>query len=69
MSIAKSIEISVESSGSFDDCLQKGITAAAKTVKNIKSAWVKNHEVLIEKNKVKAHRVHMVVTFVLDGRA
>lgn len=68
MSIAKSIEISVESTGSFDDALQEGITQASKTVKNIKGAWVKNHEVMVEKNKVKKHRVHMVITFVIEGQ-
>lgn len=69
MSVAKSIEISIESTGSYEECLQEGITAAAKTVKNIKSAWVKNHIVVVEKNKIKKHRIHLMVTFELNDRA
>ncbi|MEZ4457334.1 MAG: dodecin family protein [Gemmatimonadales bacterium] len=69
MSIAKVIEISAESNKSLDDCLMQGIQEASKTVKNITSAWVKNHEVLVEDGKIRKHRVHLDVTFVVDGRS
>ena len=41
MSVAKHIEITAESKKGFDDAVQVGITTASKTVKGIKSAWVK----------------------------
>jgi flavin-binding protein dodecin len=69
MSIAKVIEISAESKDGFEDCLAKGIQEASKTVKNINSAWVKNHEILVEDGQIRSHRVHMAITFVLDDRA
>lgn len=66
MSIAKVIEISAESSESFEDAIRKGIAKAAKTVTQIKAAWVKEESVVIENNQVAAFRVNLKVTFVLD---
>jgi flavin-binding protein dodecin len=66
MSVAKIIELSTESPKSFEDAIQKGITLAAKTVHNIKSAWVKEQHVVIDNGKVALYRVDMKVTFVLD---
>jgi flavin-binding protein dodecin len=66
MSVAKIIEISCESPKSFEDAIQDGIARAAKTVHNIKGAWVKDQQVVIENNKVALYRVDLKVTFVLD---
>lgn len=65
MSVAKIIEISAESPKSFEDAVQIGISRASKTVKNIKSAWIKEQQVVVEKGKVTAYRVDMKVVFVL----
>ena len=66
MSVAKIIEISCESPKSFEDAIQNGIARAAKTIHNIKGAWVKERQVMIENNKVSMYRVDLKVTFVLD---
>jgi flavin-binding protein dodecin len=66
MSVAKIIEISVESSKSFEDAIVQGIAKASKTVHGIKSAWVKDQYVVIENGKVAVYRVDLKVTFVLD---
>ena len=66
MSVAKIIELSVESPKSFEDAIQNGITKASKTVHNIKSAWVKEQHVVIDNGKVVLYRVGLMVTFVLD---
>ena len=66
MSVAKVIEINAESSKSFDDAVRKGIKTAAKTVHNIKGAWVKEQKVTVEDGKVVGYRVDMMVTFVLE---
>jgi dodecin len=66
MSVAKIIEISCESPKSFEDAIQDGIARAAKTVHNIKSAWVKEQQVVVENNKVTLYRVDMKLTFVID---
>jgi dodecin len=66
MSVAKIIEISSESSKSFEDAIVSGIARASKTVHNIKSAWVKEQHVVIDNGKVALYRVDLKVTFVLD---
>jgi dodecin len=66
MSVAKIIEISCESSKSFEDAIQGGIARTSKTVHNIKGAWVKEQQVVIENNKISMYRVDLKVTFVLD---
>jgi hypothetical protein len=53
MSVAKIIEISCESPKSFEDAIQSGIARASKTIHNIKGAWVKEQQVIIENNKIR----------------
>jgi flavin-binding protein dodecin len=65
MSVAKVIEISAESSKSFEDAIQEGISRAGKTVENIKNAWVKDQQVTVKDNKVIAFRVNLKVTFII----
>ena len=66
MSVAKVIEISAESSKSFDDAINDGIKQASKTVHGIKTAWINDQQVIVEKNKVVRYRVKMKVSFVVD---
>lgn len=67
MSVAKTIEISAESSQGFGDAIQKGIARANETVKNVEGAWVKDQQVVVENGKVTTYRVHLKVTFLLEG--
>jgi len=66
MSVAKIIELSAESSKSFEDAIQDGIRRASKTIHGTKSAWVKEQHVVIDNGKVALYRVDLKVTFVLD---
>lgn len=66
MSVAKIIEISCESPNSFEDAIKSGIARASKTIHNIKGAWVKDQQVVVDKNVVTLYRVDLKVTFVLD---
>jgi len=67
MSVAKHIEITADSTKGFEDAIQQGIHTAAKTVKGIRSAWVKDQQVLVEGNAVTTYRVNMKVTFLIEG--
>ena len=66
MSIAKITEISATSNKSFEDAIQQGITRAAKTLRNVKSAWIKEQHVRIENNRPVEYQVNMMLTFILD---
>jgi hypothetical protein len=66
MSVARVTEIKSSSTMSFDDAIQVGIARATKTLKNVKSAWVENQEVLVdEKGRISEYRVALKVTFIL----
>lgn len=66
MSVAKIIEISSESTNSFEDAIRQGVETAARTVHNIQGAWVKEQSVVVEGGKVAKYRVDLKITFVLD---
>lgn len=67
MSIAKVTEIKISSPDSFDDAIKQGIARANKTLRNVKSAWVKDFEVISDDNgKITEYRVLMKVTFILE---
>jgi flavin-binding protein dodecin len=65
MSVAKVSEIIASSPESFDAAIKVGIKRAGKTLKNVKSAWVKDQSVHLEKGKIVEYRVILMVTFVL----
>jgi dodecin len=65
-SVAKVIEITAESSESFEDAIRTGIQKASETVHDIKGAWVKEQQVKVEGGKVVGFRVDLKVTFVVD---
>ena len=66
MSVAKIVEISVESKESFEDAIRQGIKTAGKSVHGIRGAWVKSQQVEVKDNKITAFRVDLKLTFVLD---
>jgi flavin-binding protein dodecin len=69
MSIARVIEITATSEESFEDAVQQGVTRATQTLRNVRSAWIKEQEVQIGDGQVTGYKVNMLVTFVLDDSA
>ena len=66
-SVAKVIELSADSEKSFDDALQVGLKRANDTLRNVRSVWIKDKEVLVDNGMPKVYRLHLKVTFKLDG--
>ncbi|HEX7021038.1 MAG TPA: dodecin family protein [Gemmatimonadaceae bacterium] len=66
MSVAKVSEISATSSQSFEDAIQQGLARASKTIRNIRSAWIKEQHVRCDNGRIVEYQVNMMVTFVLD---
>jgi flavin-binding protein dodecin len=66
MAVARVTEISSTSPKSFDDAITEGIARATKTLRNVKSAWVKEQRVDIADGRVTEYQVNLLVTFVLD---
>lgn len=66
MSIARITEISSTSKKSFEDAIQTGIARATKTLRNVRSAWVKEQQIRVEKDAIVEYQVNLMITFVLD---
>lgn len=65
MTVAKVIEISAESKESFEDAIVQGIKRASETVENIKGAWIKEQQVVVDNGAITAYRVDLKLTFVM----
>jgi flavin-binding protein dodecin len=66
MSVARVTEISATSSKSFEDAINHGIKRATDTLRQVRSAWIKEQQVRVDNGKVVEYQVNMMVTFVLD---
>jgi len=66
MSVARITEISSTSEKNFDDAIQQGVARASRTLRGIKSAWVKEQSVDVDDGRIDRYRVNMLVTFVLE---
>lgn len=63
MSVLKVIEVLGNSTVSFEDAVNNVIKEASKTVRDIKSVYVKDMQVTVDNNKIKEYRVNTKVTF------
>ena len=67
MSVAKVTEIIASSPKSFDDAMKTGVARAHKTLTNLKSAWVKNQQIMLDnEGQISEYRVTMKVTFLIE---
>ena len=66
MAVARVTEISSTSETSFEDAVQQGVARATKTLRNVRSAWIKEQRVDIRDGRIAEYQVNMMVTFILD---
>ncbi|MEA2207206.1 MAG: dodecin [Blastocatellia bacterium] len=66
MSIARITEISSTSTKSFEDAIQSAVNRATSTLRNVRSAWVKEQQIKIEGTSIVEYQVNLMITFVLE---
>jgi flavin-binding protein dodecin len=66
MSVLKVIELLASSTISWEDATQKAITKASKSLKNVKSVYVKNQSAAVSDGKISEYRATVKVTFELE---
>jgi flavin-binding protein dodecin len=67
MSVARVTEITATSTKSFEDATRIGLKRATKTLRNVRSAWIKEQTVRVDDaGKISEYQVNMLVTFVLE---
>ena len=66
MSVLKVIELLASSTVSWEDAAQKAIAKASKSVKNIRSVYMKDQSASISDGKISEYRATLKVTFELE---
>ena len=69
MSIVKMVELSSQSPDSWEDATRQAVERAARTLRNIRSVWVKEFEAVVENEQVTQFRVILKIAFQLDEEA
>lgn len=67
MAIHKVIEVLSQSEKSWEDAAQRAVKDAAKSVRHIKSIYVRNMEGIVKDDKIIEFRVNASITFELES--
>ncbi|HCE57840.1 MAG TPA: dodecin domain-containing protein [Prolixibacteraceae bacterium] len=63
MALLKVIELMAESKESWEDATQKAVSEASKSIRNIRSVYVKNLTAEVENGVIKKWRLNCKMTF------
>ncbi len=66
MAIVKVIEVLAESDKSWEDAAQTALQTAEKSVRNVRSIYIKNFEATVKNGKIEKYRINGKISFVLD---
>ena len=64
--IVKVIEVMSESPKSWEEAAKNVVTEASKTLRNIRSVYIKEFTAAVENDKVASYRVNAKVTFEME---
>ncbi|XHR27033.1 MAG: dodecin family protein [Chthoniobacteraceae bacterium] len=65
--IVKVIELLAQSDKSWEDAAQAGVAEASKTLRHIKSVYIKEFEAAVEDGKITQYRVNVKIAFDFEG--
>ncbi|MGB5820609.1 MAG: dodecin family protein [Saonia sp.] len=63
MAILKVIEVLANSNESWEDATKKAVSQASKSVKNIRSVYIKEQSAIVKEGEVSEFRVNVKITF------
>jgi flavin-binding protein dodecin len=66
MSVARVTELSCTSTQSFEEAIRQGIDRANKTLRQVRSVWIKEQRVNIGRDGALEFQVNVLLTFVLE---
>ena len=67
MTMLKVLEVLAQSDKSWEDAAQSAVDEAAKTVRGIKSIYIKELEASVEDGKISQYRINAKISFMLEG--
>jgi hypothetical protein len=62
----KVIEVIAESNKGWEDAAAGAVTRAGKTLKGIKSIYIKDFQAKVENNKIVMYRINANISFMLE---
>lgn len=66
MTMLKVVEVLSQSDKSWEEAAQIAVTNAAKTVRNIRSIYIKELEATVENDRIASYRVNAKISFTLE---
>lgn len=69
MAVVKVVELLAQSPNGWEDATKEALRVASRTIRNIKSIYVKEMQALVENNQITAYRVNVKVSFEIDDDA
>ncbi len=67
MTMLKVVEVLGESSKSWEDAAQTAVSIAARTVREIRSIYIKEMEAVVRDGKITSYRINAKISFVIEG--
>jgi flavin-binding protein dodecin len=67
MTVVKIIELIGTSPNGWEEATKNALAQAAKTVKNIKSIYVKSCKATVKDNKIAEYRAVVKIAFIIEG--
>lgn len=67
VAIHKVIEVLSESDKSWEDAADRAVKDASKSLKGIKSIYIKNFQADVKDNKIVHYRINAKITFEVEG--
>ena len=66
--LVKVIEVLAESDRSWEDAAERAVMEASKTVRNIKSVYLKDMQAIVRDGRIVAWRINAKISFALEQR-
>lgn len=68
MTMLKVTEVLAQSDKSWEDAAQKAVEQASKTLRGIRSIYIKEMQATVANDKITEYRINAKVSFELEGR-
>lgn len=68
MAVIKIIELLAESDKSWEDATRNAVREASKSIRNIRSVWVKNLNAVVKDGEIVSWQLNCILSFEKDGK-
>lgn len=67
MAVVKVVELLAQSNKGWEDATQVALKEASKTIRDIKSIYVKDFQAIVENDEITQYRVNVKVSFTVSS--